>query len=123
MPTPVWPAALPEMRVMDYGVNGELPIVKTPMESGRSRAHRVSKTIMRKISCSFVLTPAKAAIFWNFFENDANAGADWFYVSLLTGNAIAQHLARFDSHPSMRPIHIEAFEFTFVLETDQQVII
>jgi len=61
-----WPTALPEVRQTDYGVSGELPVVRTQMESNRPRVQRVSKTIMRNISCSFVLNDTQAKTFWNF---------------------------------------------------------
>lgn len=118
-----WPTSLPEVRQQDYGVSGDLPVVRTQMESNRPRVQRVSKTIMRNISCSFVLNDSQAKTFWNFFEVDGNAGADWFYMPVLTGNSIAQHLVRFTSYPQSRIVRAGLYEINFALETDQQVVI
>ncbi len=123
MPIPTWPAELPEPIITDFGVEGSLPVVRTPMESGRGRAHRVTNTIMRNVSFSIVLTVAQAAIFWEFFNDEANAGADWFYMSIDTANSVDSHLCRFISHPSMKKIKADLYMVSVQLETDEQVIV
>lgn len=114
-----WPAALPHPKRDGYQVNGELPIVRTPMESGRARVHRVTSTIMRNISVGVVLDKKQTNLFWNFFNTDANAGADFIYVPVITGNAIKNHLCRFTSYPSVT-VNGLCFEISFSLETDEQ---
>jgi hypothetical protein len=118
-----WPTTLPEVRQQDYGVAAELPVVRTTMESNRPRVQRTNKTIMRNITCSFILNNSQSKTFWNFFEVDGNAGADWFYMPVLTGNNISQHLARFASYPQLRMVRDGLYEINFTLETDQQVVI
>lgn len=123
MPIPSWPTELPEPIISDYQVGGELPVVRTQMESGRPRVHRVTQTILRPVGFSIALNVEQSAIFWDFFNNDANAGADWFYMPIDTANAIEPHLCRFASYPSMRKIKADAYMISMQIETDEQVIL
>ncbi len=123
MPIPSWPVDLPEPIITDYAVDGSLPVVRTPMESGRPRVHRVTNTILRNASFSLVLTGVQSAIFWEFFNDEANAGADWFYMSIDTANSIDAHLCRFVGYPSMKKIKADLYMVSVQLETDEQVIV
>lgn len=114
-----WPSTLPHPKRDGYQVSGELPVVRTAMEGGRARVHRVTSTIMRNISVSVVLDKKQANTFWSFFNVDANAGADFVYVPVITGNAIKSHLCRFTSYPN-EAVNGLVFEISFSLETDEQ---
>lgn len=119
MTYPVWPASLPHPRRDGYQVSGELPVVRTQMEGGRARVHRVTSTVMRSISMSVVLNKAQAYTFWDFFNVSANAGADFVYVPIVVGNLIKNHLCRFTTYPQSIPVGRD-YELSFSLETDEQ---
>jgi hypothetical protein len=114
---------LPEPIITDYSVEGSLPVVRTAMESGRARVHRVTDTIARNSGFSIALTVAQSAIFWNFFNDEANAGADWFYMPIDTANSVDVHLCRFTGYPSMKKIKADCYMVTVQIETDEQVIV
>lgn len=114
-----WPSSLPNPRQNGYQVGGELPVVRTQMESGRARVHRVTSTIMRNITVSVALDKKQTNLFWDFFNNSANAGADFVYMPVITGNALKNHLCRFITHPS-ETVSGAVFEISFSLETDEQ---
>jgi hypothetical protein len=121
MAYPVWPGSLPEPIIGDYQVNGELPVTRTPMESGRPRVHRTTNTIMRQVSYSIALTETQSDTFWDFFEDEGNTGADFFEMNIDTGRGMATHLCRFTSYPSTRKITGNKYMISGTIETDQQV--
>lgn len=114
-----WPAGLPIPRRDGYQVTGELPVVRTQMESGKARVHRVTGTIMRSISVSLLLNKTQVKIFWDFFNGEGNAGANFVAMPLVVGNAISNHLCRFTNYPSTT-LKGSYFEISFSVETDEQ---
>lgn len=117
-----WPESFGASQLSDFSVSGTLPVKRTEMESGRPRTFRTTKTIMRDAQVSFFFNKVQLGIFWNFFENEGNAGADWFYMPLIVGNTYSQHLVRFKTYPSQSTIKPNKFKITFTVETDQQII-
>lgn len=118
---PSWPSNLPEPQFRGYQSNDELPIIRTEMESGPARVHRTSSSYVSKVSCSIHVDPLQATTFRSFLNGPANAGADWFLMTIDTGAGKAIHRVRFLSvnHTHLSRGHKK---ITFSVETDEQVI-
>lgn len=118
-----WPAVFGIPQRSDYSVSGSLPVVRTTMENGRPRAHRVAKTIMRAVQVSIVLNSAEQCDnFFRFFEDEGNAGANWFYMPIQTASNVANHLVQFTSYPALLPIRKGRYKVSFTVQTDQQIL-
>ena len=123
MADPIWPVSLPQPILADYSVSGKANIIRTQMESGRPRVHRISKTVMRQVACSIACNALQAKTFWNFYNVDAGAGSIWFLMPLDTGNVMANHRCLFVDCPSMRKISGTQYMLTFAVETDEQALV
>ncbi|MEJ2445148.1 MAG: hypothetical protein P8Y42_17130 [Exilibacterium sp.] len=114
----MWPQSLPRPLIAEYRVSGELPVIRTPMESGPDRVTRVSSSITRQVSVSLLVSHLQAATFWRFFETTANAGADWFSMPLDTAGGVAYHRVRFTRFPTQEYLNLTHYRIRCVLETD-----
>jgi hypothetical protein len=102
-------------------VSDEPNLMRTKMESGPDRVTRIATAYMSKITVSFVMTPQQCIDFRYFYQNGANAGANWFDMPLDTGGGVAQHRVRFVSAPKIsreRP----HYRVSATLETDERLL-
>jgi len=121
MPDAVWPVSLPPPLLTGYSITDELPLIRTSMESGPDRVTRISTQFNTNVSFSMTLTRDQAATFRNFFEVECNAGANWFDISLDTGNTLATHRSRFTASPRYA-LNPPFYSVSFSIETDERVI-
>jgi hypothetical protein len=120
MTYPVWPEDLPHCILQEgFSNDGAQPVRRQQMESGLDRVTRISSTTVRTNTYSIALTQKQLAIFWSFYENAANAGADIVLIPMLTGNKIILHACRFASYPSLSKFGLN-WRITFTLETGEQ---
>lgn len=121
MSYPAWPETLPEPMMDGFAHAGEQPVRRQQMESGPDRVTRISSTTVATNNYSICVDEEQLAEFWSFYENAANGGADWVQAPMFTGNAVALHVCRFASHPSVGRLGVK-WRVSFTLETSHQVI-
>ncbi len=123
MAYPVWPAGLPFPLRASFRVSGSLPVKRIKMSSGPDRVIRHSQPTIRRPQLSVILDELQQYIFWQFIDVDANAGASWVMIPVKVGNVVALHRCRILGYPSSRLVSPVAQEFSFSVETDQQVLL
>lgn len=116
---PLWPETLPCPRREGFSSSGSAPIRRVDMESGPARVTRTSSVSITTNSYSITCSRIDAAEFWSFFNAEANAGADWVLIPMVTGNKLLPHKCRFIDYPTMTPDGLE-WRISFTLETAEQ---
>lgn len=120
MSEPTWPAILPAPLLSDYSVGHELPLYRTEMENGPARVARKSKSYLSTVNFSFVANREQQEAFEEFFEHDANAGADWVRMPVDTVSGIAYHRVRITSRAS-NPFGFDHKTISLTLETEDRI--
>lgn len=122
MPYPVWPESLPDLPLRDgFSVESTPSIRRQQMESGPDRTTRVSSTTMHTNAYSIICDAQQVADFDSFFDSEANAGADWVIIPMLTSNAVIPHKCRFVGGVQRVPDGLD-WRISFQLETAEQYI-
>lgn len=117
MDYPLWPETLPCPRRDGFSVSGTPPTRRVEMESGPARVQRISSRAVVTNSYSITCGQIDAAEFWSFYHTEANAGADWVLMPMVTGNRLLPHKSRFVDYPEMRPEGLGRWRISFTLET------
>lgn len=117
---PQWPQELQQLPLVDgFNYSGKAPIKRQEMETGLDRTTRLSSTTVRTNSYAIICDESQAAVFWDFYEKEANAGADKVLMPMVTANKVHMHLCKFVGYPSVVPDGLE-WRISFTLETDEQ---
>ena len=93
-----WPATLPYPKSDGYTLSPLDQTIRTDMEFGPARARRRSMAKNDKLGVSWLFNDAQMAIFraWYDSDTDAGGGANWFDVSVKTGEGgISAKVCRF----------------------------
>lgn len=79
-----------------YSFADELPVIRTPFESGPPRVKRFSSDYTTTFSVQVYLTDAQLDAFRTFFDDPAEAdrGANYFEMPLITRGNLVDHLVR-----------------------------
>ncbi len=64
------------------------------MESGPARVKRIATSYDTKLNVQVYLTSAQLQTFRTFLETDANMGADWVDIPVITTLGCVDHLCR-----------------------------
>lgn len=72
-------------------------VIRTEMDSGRVRQRKRFTSAIRTVPVRWTLTDAQWALFQGILEYKLNQGADWFTITLPTGNGMQSCTARFVS--------------------------
>lgn len=83
-----WPSTLPAPSAGGYAVNPVDPVIRTEMEGGNVRTRRRTTARLDKVQATWKFTDAEMDTFraWFDLSTGANGGADWFTISLPTGD-------------------------------------
>ena len=101
MTTPVYPASLPCFNANPYSLTPKSGTLQSEMESGQSRFRRLRRDYPATISAETTLTRAQAALFWGFWDYEANLGETAVYIPLLAEDGmIDARLVRILPDPS-----------------------
>ena len=90
-----WPASLPEPLLQGYSFSFRRPVIRTEMETGPARTARTSTMYESVITARYFMDDAQYADFQNFYDGEANAGANWVDIPLSTGGDVVVHRCRF----------------------------
>lgn len=116
---PAWPVSLPAPLIEGYSMNEALPIIRTEMEQGPPRVTRISDVYTTQLTVGVALTASELSTFRTFLDGDANAGADWFDMPIITTNTKQDHRVRILSVNTVRDRTI--YRVTLQIETDEHV--
>lgn len=97
-----WPTTLPDPLASGYAVKPVDQTVRTDMDGGMARQRRRTAARNDRVSVSWVMRDAQAAIFRQWFDVDCDGGAAWFNVrlALATGGMVDTE-ARFTRPPEL----------------------
>ena len=90
------------------------------MEAVPQRVTRKSKAYNTAITFSFVADKQQQEAFEEFFEHDANAGADWVMMPADTVGGLAYHRVRITSRSSA-PFAFDRKTISLSLETEDRM--
>ena len=88
MTTPVYPASLPCFNTNQYSLTPKSGTLQSEMEPGQSRFRRIRRDYPTTISAETTLTRAQAALFWGFWDYEANLGETAVYIPLLAEDGV-----------------------------------
>jgi hypothetical protein len=90
-----WPSILPAPSV-NFNTDGQSAVIKTKMDSGRTRRRRRFSRENRNYKAMWQMTEYQFGMFQSWFAYKISGGADAFYISLPTGgDGLKQVLASF----------------------------
>ena len=97
-----WPSTLPVPLASGYGIAPMDPTLRTDMEAGMPRVRRRTSARNDRITLSWIMSDAQAAIYRSWFDVDIAGGASWFTVdlALATGGLVPSE-ARFTKPPAL----------------------
>lgn len=67
------------------------------MESGPARTKRISSDYNTNVAVTVYLTDAQLDTYRTFLEGEANHGADWFDMPIITRGNLVNHLVKIQS--------------------------
>ena len=77
-----YPASLPLPLQTGYDLQTVSPLIRTQMQSGRSRQRRAFTYTPQTVTVSWLFTESQAALFENFFQESLTDGQSWFFAEL-----------------------------------------
>lgn len=110
---------LPAPERSGYSMQEVLPVIRTQMEQGPDRVQRISSSYITDLSVQVHLTQSQMSAFRTFFEGEAEAGAAWFMMPIMTMDVLANHRVRIKS-VATSPAGL-GWVLRLTLETDEQV--
>lgn len=103
MPTPTFPATLPNVLMTDYGYQRIENRIRTEMETGLPRVRRRFLASPAEFDVRWKFSLAELGIFEKFYREELFDGTAWFYIKLVNGAGETTYLARFKEHYSAKP--------------------
>lgn len=90
-----YPEGLPLPTRDGYGFSAVSPILRTRMQSGRSKQRRQYQSTPTAGSVSWVFTEGEAQLFESWWEEVLVSGTEWFEMSLQTPQGLQPYRCRF----------------------------
>lgn len=90
-----WPGTLPVPVLSGYGGSPAQAFVRTDMEAGPARQRQRFTATPEDLTVSWKFTPAQMEIFRVFWQDTIHRGADWFTMTLDTGDGLIAYDTRF----------------------------
>jgi len=115
----VYPAILPPPKKSGYGIKPKSGVIKTEMTSGPARQRRITARPPTDIRVVWSFTQEELGVFEAWYLHKAKMGAEWFYISLLSGLGLVTHKARFtdESYEAKPNPETNKFDVSATLET------
>lgn len=92
-----WPSTLPLPLRSGFSIARQSGIDRTDMETGPARQRRRTRSKLHEVPIAWLLTEAQMVAFQAFFDDDINAGADWFTATWRLWDGPAARELRFIS--------------------------
>ena len=100
-----WPDVLPAP-TRDYSLSVDHGLVRTQMESGRTRQERAFLDSENEASVVWLFTDAQYQLFDSWVYHALNGGADWFECPIVSGGGVTTHQVRIQGgtyKPQLQP--------------------
>lgn len=112
-----YPSQLPTPLREGYGLNTTSPLMRTKMDSGRSRQRRKFKNVPVIISAAWLLNTPQAQIFESFYRDEISDGAQWFICKLQTPYGLQNYDVRFvDIYSGPTLVGLSSWRYTAQIE-------
>lgn len=112
-----YPASLPVPLREGYALQHVSPMVRTKMQSGRSRPRRGYTSVPTEVPVSWLCSNDQAQVFESWFQYGLFDGTDWFKCPLKTPLGLGQYVARFtDIYKGPELVGVDHWRFTARLE-------
>jgi len=113
----LWAAAgFPLPEIQGYSYTNDPGLVRTMMRSGYSRQRRRWGLGYYQLSAGFTLQMADIPLLEQFFLENA---AEWFTITLVTGNTERRHTVRLSGDPNYGNVYGENIGVTVVLDVQR----
>ena len=90
----IWPGAIPNPQ-LGFGVTDSTAVVRTKMDSGRTRQRKRFTRDFRTMSASWKLSDVEYGYFQSIYRYALNSGTDWFTMNLPMGDGLKPYTVRF----------------------------
>ena len=90
-----FPSTLPMPTIDNYGGSQDLAFIRTEMEAGSVRQRQRFSAANHQMTMGWFFSPSEMTTFKTFFDDSIGRGADWFTMSVDTGDGIQSYDARF----------------------------
>ena len=100
-----WPDVLPAP-TRDYSLSVDHGLVRTQMDSGRTRQERAFLDSENEASVVWLFTDAQYQLFDSWVYHALNGGADWFECPIVSGGGVTTHQVRIQGgtyKPQLQP--------------------
>ena len=86
-----WPATLPALLLEGYTLQDDLPVIRTPFETGLPRITQISDVYVTTLTVAFLATAQQLQTYRNFLSGLAKFGAQLITMPLVTTQGVADH--------------------------------
>ncbi|QQE90495.1 hypothetical protein [Azotobacter chroococcum] len=90
-----YPEGLPMPLREGYSFQAVSPLLRSDLESGRSRQRRLYTSVPTMVGVSWLLSGVQAQLFEAWWEDALISGSQWFECPLKTPEGIQRYVARF----------------------------
>lgn len=112
-----FPAGLPTPLRSGYGLNHVSPLMRSELESGRTRQRRRYTSVPTIVAVSWILTRQQAQVFESWFRYEIEDGSEWFNCRLNTPVGLQDYECRFaDMYSGPQLVARDHWQFSAEIE-------
>lgn len=93
----VWPSSLPKFDANSYSLELQDNLLRTQMDSGRTRVRRTSTFTPTRLSCNWIMTHAELRTFREFYHTTISDGTESFTMPVYAA-ALGADTAGYKDH-------------------------
>lgn len=95
MTTPVFPASLPGVSLVNFGYQPGSNVLRADMETGPAKVRRRFMSVPTNVAATWTFTQLELAVFEQFCREQLFDGVAWFQVPITNGVGETMCTARF----------------------------
>lgn len=119
-----YPEGLPRPLREDYGFTPTSGLIRTQMQSGRSRQRRQFASVPTSTPVSWLFDATQAQLFESWYEEVLQGGSQWFEMEFKTPQGIMPYRARFvEGYTGPTMVTVSHWRFRAVLELFERPIL
>jgi len=120
----VYPSQLPLPLLDGYKLSTVSPLMRTQLNSGRSRQRRKFTSVPTQPTVKWIFSDQQAAFFEAWFARTLVDGSLWFQATLKTPTGLRDYQCRFtDIYGDLEPIGVDHWQCSAVLELKERPLI
>lgn len=113
----IYPPQLPLPLRDSYSLKTVSPLMRTPLNSGRSRQRRKFTSVPTEPNVQWLFNNQEAAFFESWFARALEDGSRWFQMTLQTAEGILDYQCRFtDIYSGPELVGVDHWRYSAVLE-------